>query len=106
MEKYSENVRDKRDVLEDIDEKISVKTAEIKRLSEEIDEIHHLRMKSEQMYGEVLEYWEGEEGFKQLYESKDEVSEIFRTLIQNREDAMKEAETEKKKLIREMEKTR
>lgn len=103
MDRHNEELRDKRARIEDIEEKISEKTAEIKRLSEELDDIYDMKMKSTQTYEEVLDYWKGEPGFKKLYEANEENIGLFRILVQKKEDAIAEAEQEKKRLIREAE---
>ena len=103
MDNYKKELGDKRERIEDIEEKISEKTSEIKRLNEEIDNIQYMKRNADQVYGEILEDWKGENGFKQLNEANVERESIFTLLIQNRQSALEDAEVEKTRLIREQE---
>lgn len=99
MEKANEEKYEARARLEKIDDEIAEKNAEIKRLSEELDDIYYIRRKTEQIHEEILEDWKGEDGFKRLYESSQERNGIISSLLIRTEEAIEKAETEKKKLI-------
>ena len=103
MEKANEKKHEARARLEKIDDEIAEKNAEIKRLSEELDDINKLRRRSDQTYEKILDYWKGEKGFKKLYDANEERTSIFTALAHSAEEAMEKAKAEKKRLINEME---
>lgn len=106
MDNYNDELRDKRESIKDIEEKISEKTAEIKRLNEEIDNIQYMKRNAYQVHGEILEDWEGEDGFKKLYDANEEMDNIFTSLVRFKQEALDDAEAEKKTIIRELDELR
>ncbi|MBR2674833.1 MAG: hypothetical protein IKE52_05205 [Mogibacterium sp.] len=90
---------EKKEIIENIEEEISELNINIRKLNEELEDIHNLKSEADQTYDEILEYWKGEPAFKMLSEADDERREQFRILIQNREDELQEAESKKKRLI-------
>ena len=106
MDNYNDELRDKRESIKDIEEKISEKTAEIKRLNEEIDNIQYMKRTAYQVHGEILEDWEGEDGFKKLYDANEEMDNIFTSLVRFKQEALDDAEAEKKTIIRELDELR
>jgi len=106
MDNYNKELGDKRERIEDIEEKISEKTSEIKRLNEEIDNIQYMKRNAYQVHGEILEDWEGEDGFKKLYEANEEMDNIFTSLVRFKQETLEDAEAEKKTIIRELDELR
>jgi len=85
--------------IDRIEEDILENEREIRRLSEEIDDIFDIKRQSDSEYGEILEYWKGSPAYKRMYESNERRGNMLRKLIESREENLKDAKEKKKKLV-------
>lgn len=103
MEKANEEKYEARARLEKIDDEIAEKNAEIKRLSEELDDIYDMSRQSDNEYEEILSYWAGTSAYRRMSESNDTRKTLLRKLITNREADLRNAKEERKRLLDEEE---